>query len=167
MHCVSDAAGLYSVLLKAASNGQHDVIRLVRGQYNGGFFYDSSEALDLTILGGYNASCGSRMVDPANTVLDGATPCGRVLELSASKPADFVLEGVTLRNGGGGGGDYCEDGGGLWARTTGMVVLRKSILNGNRGWWDYGTGGVIYASEVRLENKRFEITLGVHQEAWL
>ena len=67
--CVSDAGGLHAALLKAASNGQNDVIRLVRGQYNGSFLYSPTEPLDLTILGGYSANCGSRVVDPANTVL--------------------------------------------------------------------------------------------------
>ena len=69
--CVSDTGGLQAALLKAASNGQNDVIRLVQGQYNGNFLYNPTEPLDLTILGGHSANCDSRTVDPANTVLYG------------------------------------------------------------------------------------------------
>ena len=70
LHCVKDAGELQAALLKAESNGQSDVIRLVRGQYNGGFGYSSDEPRYLMMLGGYNGNCGSRAVDAANTVLD-------------------------------------------------------------------------------------------------
>ena len=103
--CVSDTGGLQAALVKAASNGQNDVIRLVRGQYNGNFLYSPTESLDLTILGGYSANCGSRVVDPANTVLHGIVKVLAGLSVfNGSSRRTSALEGLTVRNGGG----YCE-----------------------------------------------------------
>ena len=125
-HCVSDAGGLHAALLKAASNGQNDVIRLVRGQYNGSFIYSPTEPLDLTILGGYSANCGSRVVDPANTVIDGGSP-GAVLQVTTDRAVDFAMEGVTLLNGGSRLGWVGS------AKTSGGITLTRNALSHNRG----------------------------------
>ena len=157
--CVSDAGGLHAALVKAAANGQNDVIRLVRGQYNGNFFYSPAEALDLTILGGYSANCSSRVVDPTNTVLDGLSNCAPVLQVKTIKPADLTLEGLTLRNGGG----FCEtvsEAGGLAAQTSGEVALTRSVLshNINADDGDNGAGGGanIRAAKVTLRDNTVE-----------
>lgn len=80
--CVSTAAELQAALTTAASNGEDDVIHIVQGTYNGNFVYASTEAFNLTVEGGYAASCSSRVVDPANTVLDGLAT-GRVSAIPA------------------------------------------------------------------------------------
>ncbi|MCW5979065.1 MAG: right-handed parallel beta-helix repeat-containing protein [Bryobacteraceae bacterium] len=148
-HCVNSAAGLHTALLTASSNGQHDVIRLMQGQYDGNFLYDSAEAFDLTIEGGYMATCASRVVDPANTVLDGMGLPPRVLKLTADQAADFALEGLTIENGGYGD----EDTGGLWAKTTGNIDLRTIALKNNQGsgWWG-GAGAYLQAQTVKVED---------------
>ena len=69
--CVSDATELQSTLTTAASNGEDDTIHIEQGTYVGSFIYASLEAHKLTVEGGYTSGCGSRDVDPANTVLDG------------------------------------------------------------------------------------------------
>jgi hypothetical protein len=68
--CVSSASGLLSALAAAGSNGEDDVIEVVQGTYQGSFVYIPTEAFSLTIEGGYAAGCTSRVVNPANTVLD-------------------------------------------------------------------------------------------------
>jgi hypothetical protein len=97
--CVSSAAELQAALTEASGNGQDDVIRIVQGTYEGNFVYDSTESNSLTIEGGYRKKCGRRQGDPATSVLD-AKNSGRVLEISCpGAPADFVVDGLTIRNG--------------------------------------------------------------------
>ena len=125
--CVSDAAGLQAALTTAAGNGQDDTIRIVQGTYVGSFIYSSlTEAYDLAIEGGYTAGCASRVVDPANTVLDGNN-AGNVLILSTSQLVDFSVEGLTIRNGATAG-----DGGGIYIYLTrGNISLNKNIITNN------------------------------------
>jgi Tol biopolymer transport system component len=155
-HCVSDAGQLHTALLAAASNGQNDVIRLVRGQYNGNFYYSPNEALDLTILGGYSTNCASRVVDPANTVLDGRSLCA-VFQLKTERAADLALKGVTLRNGG--AGENCLAAGGLSASSAGEVTLTGTVLShsdiiGNNS--DFGGGANIWAARVTMSDNTVE-----------
>ena len=69
--CVTNAAELQNALSTAATNGQDDTIKVVQGTYSGNFEYNSGKGHSITLLGGYYTGCTSRVVDPANTVLDG------------------------------------------------------------------------------------------------
>jgi len=111
--CVNDAVTLQAALDTAGSNGENDTIRLVQGIYGGSFSFYAVEGYAITLLGGYGPGCGSRVIDPSNTALDGG---GSVRPLLLSYELDFgcgdiVLEGITFRNGDSG----TEYGGGLYA----------------------------------------------------
>src|SRR5262245_56887690 len=73
---VTTSAGLASALHTAASNGQTDLVQIVQGSYtvtgtgfSQRFLHSGDESV--RIEGGYTAGCGSRTVNPANTVLHG------------------------------------------------------------------------------------------------
>ena len=125
--CISNATDLQSALTNAASSGRDDVIQLIQGTYNGNFVYASTEPYGVTIEGGYLPGCGSRVVDPANTVLD-AQNVGRVLALSApSASVSFTVSGLSIQN-----GNYNNVGGGLYVNTdSGNFNLSHSIIHNN------------------------------------
>jgi len=128
--CVNTAVELQSALTSAASNGEDDVIQIVQGTYEGNFVSASTEAFDLSVEGGYVAGCASRVVDPANTVLDGMAS-GTVLVLSSDQEVDFAVDGLTLQNGltsGNGGGFFASTDEG---RGGGEVILTNNTLTNN------------------------------------
>jgi PKD repeat protein len=147
--CVSTAGELQSALTEAQGNGQDDVIRIVQGTYYGNFIYASTETHDLIIEGGYEDECTSRVVYPANTVLD-AGGSGVVLALSAPSVAiDLVVDGLALQNGKAIAGNK---GGGLYVNTIGNITVRSSALVNNSTDYDDGGGAYIYGPvSVHLE----------------
>ena len=72
------------------TNSQDDSIKIQQGTYNENFVYASTESFGVTFEGGFIIGCGSRVVDPANTVLDGGE-AGVVLALSAPDVAAILL----------------------------------------------------------------------------
>jgi uncharacterized repeat protein (TIGR01451 family) len=132
--CVSTAPDLATSLLVAESNGEDDLIQVVQGMYEGRFIYSAAEERRLTVEGGYLAGCASRVVDPANTVLDGVGT-GPVLGLASARSADFVVDGFTIQNGSTTG----AIGGGLVISSIGgeQRISHNTVLNntagGNRG----------------------------------
>jgi len=121
--CVSNSAELQLALTTAGSNGQDDVIKIVQNTYTGNFVYASHEAYDLTIEGGYTTDCSSRLVDPANTILDGGAAGTVLVLLSYNANADFKVKGITIKNA---KGDYS---GGLYA--SGKITLTNCIITNN------------------------------------
>jgi len=98
--CVEDGAALFNALkawsnsssgtltqIKIARSGSPYSIAVNLGQGNDG---DGGE---LQLLGGYAPGCGSRIVDPTNTILDGN---GGDFRLYANGPV--TIDGITLRN---------------------------------------------------------------------
>ena len=87
-YCVGTALELEDALDEAEINGEDDIIKIRQGPpYIGNFEYIASatETNSLTILGGYKPKpphCKKRVVDPTNTVLDGAGGFGIVLLLT-------------------------------------------------------------------------------------
>jgi hypothetical protein len=160
-------------LFDAESNGEDDVIQIVQGTYlgarqdtdQGSLVYSSTEAFNLTIEGGYTSGCTSRVVDPANTVLDGDNTGtildnkGTVLTLATNQSADFTVDGLTLQNGvalkeGNG------NGGGLLVVTKGNLILTNNTFSANLAGdpEDGGNGGgaaVFDASSAILTNNVF------------
>ena len=65
--CVTSAASLQTALTTAASNGADDEVRIVQGTYVGNFVYASTQANNLSVLGGYTVGCAGRVLDPANS----------------------------------------------------------------------------------------------------
>ena len=137
-HCVSTAQELHDALLEAASNYADDEIRIVQGSYVGNFIYASTEFNELSVLGGYTAGCSNRVIDPSNTILDG-NQISTALALSApDRVADFMIEGLTLRN----GSRLSGNGGGIYANTLGVVLLENNIISNNNAV----SGGGVYVS---------------------
>lgn len=147
--CVSDATELQTALNTAASNGEDDVVQIAQGTYVGNFACTSTEPYNLTIEGGYDANCTSRVVDSANTVLDG-NQTGIVLVLSCSRAVVFQVDGITLQ--GGLNPDSYGKGGGWFARTVGgSVILLNSNISNNSAY----EGGGFHAwdvSEITMTN---------------
>jgi hypothetical protein len=135
--CVTNPEELRSALTTAVGNGEDDLINVVQGIYGGSFIYASTEAYGLTIRGGFNTGCDSRVVDANNTVLD-AHESGPVLVLTApSQPANFVVDALTLQN----GAVIGNSGGGLYINTYfGDLTLSNSIISNNSS--DSGVSGV-------------------------
>jgi len=135
VHCVTDSTELQQALNDAAGNGMDDVIHLVQGTYsvadngNSAFYYYSAEPFSLEIKGGYTENCSSRELNPANTILDGATGPnynpGSILSLqsdSESNLTEVLVEGITLRN----LTDEWSGSGALYATTAFNTILIKS-----------------------------------------
>jgi len=136
--CVTTGTELQTALTTAASNAEDDTIKIVQGTYTGNFVYAFSEANNLTVEGGYTSACGSREINPANTVLDGDAK-DRVLALSCPDYApEFVVSGLTLRN-----GKTSYDGCGLYAMANGGgLTLTNNVISENS---TEKSGGGVYA----------------------
>jgi hypothetical protein len=138
--CVDSAGALQDALTAAAANGADDEVRIVQGTYVGNFVYASAEANALSVLGGYSAECATRELDPENSILDG-NQTNMVLALSAPNvAAEFLVEGLTLRN-----GQRSGNGGGLIATVGdgGTVRVERNRVEGNAA---SESGGGVYLS---------------------
>jgi len=140
--CVTNATELQARLGDAENNGQDDTIQIARGTYNGNFTFISSEGHSITLLGGYNTDCTTRIINPKDTILD-AQNSGRVLYLYDSAGGSITVDGLTIRNGGG------ISGAGIYARSDkdigdiGDIILTNNLITGNiTGEGDYYGGGV-------------------------
>jgi len=100
--CVTTVAQLYDALAQSAAQPDNSplLIRLVQGTYNFGSYY-ANPSSQLTVAGGYtDATCGTRIVDPDNTVLDfGGTGYLHIYQGSADPIASITLDGITFRHG--------------------------------------------------------------------
>ena len=148
--CVSNEIELQTALTTAASNGEDDTVQIVQGTYNGNFTYASTEANSLTIEGGYTEGCASRLIEPANTILDGGGADNVLALVRQTGAADFSVEGLTLRNG---NAATAENGGGLYAKTEGNVALLDNIFTGNTA--QKGGGGAYVSGTATLTNNTF------------
>ena len=95
--CVSTAAEFQTALTEAQNNGEGDIIKLVQNVYVGNFLYASTKGHGLTIEGGYSGGCGTRTIDPENSVLRdsvGDLPVLALTDLSLIAP--FIIEAVKL-----------------------------------------------------------------------
>jgi parallel beta-helix repeat protein len=129
--CVTTPDELQIALTTAASNGEDDEVQVVQSTYVGNFTFISGEEFDLSIEGGYTASCASRAVDPANTVID-ANSTGNVLVLVGNNVVDFVVDGLTVQNGKATKSSNSSSGGGLYIKTAeGEVTLSNNLISGN------------------------------------
>jgi parallel beta-helix repeat protein len=137
--CVSTPDELQIALTTAASNGEDDEVQVVQGTYVGNFTFISGEEFDLSIEGGYTASCASRVVDPTNTVID-ANSTGNVLALVSNNVVDFMIDGLTVQNGNATENSRSSNGGGLYSATAeGEVTLSNNLISGNKAK-DHGSG---------------------------
>ncbi len=149
MFCVGNASDLSVALATAASNGEADSIRLMRGVYAaGGFSFNSAETFGLDIGGGYDAGCPTMKADARLSVLDGG---GQRQVLQVNSPGAMSISYLTVQNGMRSG----SSGGGLQisgAGATSSATLTNLILRNNMS--DYAVGGAIInvQGDVRVEN---------------
>ena len=144
--CVGNASQFSVALATAASNGEADSIRLMRGVYAaGGFSFNSAETFGLDIGGGYDAGCVTMKPDARLSVLDGG---GQRQVLQVNSPGAMSISYLTVQNGMQSG----SSGGGLQIGGAGAATLTNLILRNNMS--DYAVGGAIInvQGDVRLEN---------------
>lgn len=157
--CVSSATELQEALRRAETNKADDIICIVRGSYFGNFGYQptdgDNQSNSLILEGGFSRGCGSRVIDPTNTILD-AGGNGRVLRFISQGKAHLFVRGLTLQNGRVASGF----GGGLFARTTSHVILRNNIFSKNTAI--QGGGGAYIATRAILINNTFTENLGAY-----
>jgi parallel beta-helix repeat protein len=101
--CIGSVDSLNAAIASAIVSGGTTTIKLQQGTYalHGSIlFYDYSGRVynALQLLGGYNADCSQRSLDPANTVLDDANQDGELYFLNLPMAGDIEIEGVTFRN---------------------------------------------------------------------
>jgi len=174
-YCVSDETGFYEALALADSNGLDDTIKVEQGTYMGNFKYHpySGETNSITILGGYTSGCGGRVLDPANTILDGGETDERVLEIyTPFTGASMYVEGFTIRNG------NCEfSGGGIYAYTStdsttgGTITIKHNIISENTAAYSGGifannntitgtTGTIVISDNIVINNTAASSSVG-------
>lgn len=155
--CVSDESGLQNALTNSAANGGNDVVKVVQGNYNGAFAYDSSEGNSISVLGGYTSGCTNRVLNSANTVLDSAG-AGTVLDLSDSAGGDMLIEGFTIQN----GNNSANSGGGISAYSfvisgaSGNIIIADNTIRNNTAFW---YGGGIWAQSYSDDGIAGNVTL--------
>jgi hypothetical protein len=139
---------LQAALTDAQANGADDIIYVAQGTYTGHFSYSSAQGYHIALEGGYTpgTNCASRVLNPANTILDG-THTGRVLNLYNSSGGDISVDGFTIRNGstaevagefGGGVKAYSFSAAG----TAGTISITHNIIQQNSA---YVHGGGVHA----------------------
>jgi len=153
--CVSCTTELQNALTTAASNVEDDTIQIAQGTYSGNFIYSSEDSTNLALKGGYIEGCGSRTVDPSNTILDGAGS-NIVLALGSKGIAKFSVEGLTFRNGLATSISIVKYGGGLYAKTGGHIILSSNTFSNNVSE-TYGGGAYLFGDIVTLDNNSFLI----------
>jgi hypothetical protein len=155
-YCVNDEIGLQAALDDAATNGEDDLVKLEQGTYAGNFSYISSQGHSITILGGYTSGCGSRGLDPLDTVIDGGDT-ERVLYIHNSNGGDITVDGLTIQ-----GGNSSASGGGIYAVCSssavkaGDITVTNNILSGN---YAANTGGGLYAQSYSTSGTAGNVTV--------
>lgn len=145
--CVTNSTELQNALNTARSNGEDDTIQVVQGTYSGNFSYIAfpAENFSLTLEGGYTPGCASRVVDPANTILDGGG-AGSVLTFlvfAGNTGASLTMDGFTIRNGGGIGAGF-----------PGSIILTNNHIHDN------SRGVVVRGEPITLTNNTISNNLG-------
>jgi len=150
-------------LLAAQSNGEDDIIKVVQGTYNSTgsnyFYYYSSEGHSVDLRGGYTAGCASRVVAPANTILD-AKGSSTVLFFQNGSGGNISVDGFTIQN-----GISASSGGGIFARShsdSGApvdITITNNIITGNSAAATCQGGGVYAMSYADSSSPGGSVTL--------
>jgi parallel beta-helix repeat protein len=155
-YCVSDATALQAALTAAQSNGQDDIIKVVQGTYAGNFSYSSSQGKGITLLGGYLLGCASRIINPANTILDGGS-VSKVFDLYDGNGGNIQVDGFTIQN-----GSSTNAGAGLSALSkknpgpSGTITITNNIIRGNSATQN---GSGLYAVSSSVGGTAGDVTL--------
>ncbi|MEO7326711.1 MAG: hypothetical protein ABIW82_17965 [Dokdonella sp.] len=144
--CVHTAADFRAKLALAESNGESDIIQLVRGTYavaGDEFTFTSTEAFDLVINGDFDPTCTKTGHDPHATILDGG---GLTQVLRTDSSGGVTVRYVTVQNGFRSG----SDGGGMQMNGTGAATLALNIFRNNASDFSVGAGYVGVGGDVRI-----------------
>jgi hypothetical protein len=154
---VSSSAELQSALTTAQGNGSDDVIQIAQGTYVGNFVYASTQANDLSILGGYSTDFNSRDVDASNTILDGDASNGVIVLMATTVVSDFTIDGLTIQNGSTSG--LYGKGGGIRVESQGQISLTNNILINNTS---YDGSGAYIEGDVTFSNNTVSSNTATH-----
>lgn len=103
--CVSSVNQLLAAMdtFRQAQDDAIVTVRIVRGNYAIGAalgsdnIFPAGQNVKLRLLGGYAAGCGSRVINPINTVLDGLNQVnGGITLVSYNDNAQLLIEGLTF-----------------------------------------------------------------------
>jgi hypothetical protein len=154
--CVTNASELLSALNIATTNAASNLIKVVQGTYAGHFTYYSTAGHSIELQGGYTAACAGRVVNPANTILDGGGS-GRVLYLlTNTNGGNMTVDGFTIQNG------STDAGGGISANsnsdsvTSGDITLTNNTITANAVTT---TGGGVLAASGSNSGTAGNVTL--------
>lgn len=167
--CVGTTAELRSALAAAEGNGEDDEIRIRVGHYAaapGGtswdstFAYESQEAYDLTLRGGYitafGSPCGFRITDASQTELSGShLEAVLVVIVGASSSADIRVEALTLRDGRAHSAGPAVQVRSHFSESNGDVSFDRVILRNNDSRGDLGNLAVWTSGLVSITNSLF------------
>jgi hypothetical protein len=143
--CVSTPSEFQTALYNAEQNEEDDLIKVQQGTYSGyDLYYNLTKGHNITIQGGYTASCAARQVNPANTILDGSN-VRRALWVFNTGGGNITVDGFTFQNGQSPTGG---DGGGLYllashSTLAGNITITNNIVSSNVA---ENAGGGIWAS---------------------
>lgn len=100
--CVTNGAQLQVAFFLGASQSQPYAIKLAQGTYTLSGNTTASFSAPTSLLGGYtSASCTTRVVNPANTVIDigGSASTLNLTQTTAQPRASLGIDGLTIANG--------------------------------------------------------------------
>lgn len=103
VYCVTTPAQFQAALTEAASNGEHDTIRVHQGTYllTQELSYTSIEQRDLTISGGwfsFPTPCAVQLANASTTLLDGQGVSGGLrITSQAHPPGNFSVSNLSIR----------------------------------------------------------------------
>jgi len=167
--CVGTTAELRSALAAAEGNGEDDEIRIRIGHYSaapGGtswdstFAYESEEAYDLTLRGGYitafGSACGFRITDASQTELSGShLEAVLVVVVGADSSADVRVELLTLRDGRAQSVGPAVQVRSFLSESNGDVSFDRVILRNNDSRGDLGNLTIWTSGLVSITNSLF------------
>ena len=150
--CVKTSSELKSALSIAGTNGQSDLIKISKGNYNSGldsYIYSGFNDFDLEISGGWSAfmghSCTLQLsLEPFSTIIDGNNHHGGLI-ITPSSSSDITISNLFFIN-----GFTANRGGGIYINSPqsymGNVELTHNAFFNNTANY----GGAIYASANKL-----------------
>jgi hypothetical protein len=109
--CVDTVAELVAAIqsFENQADGTSRVVQVVQGTYVvggqlGGIYTSYPNSVTFSIKGGYTAGCSSRVINPANTIIDSNNAGGSALAFGVYSDANFFVEGITWTRMAGNGG---------------------------------------------------------------
>lgn len=99
--CASNPAEIQMALSTAGGNASADDIRIKSGTYNltNILYYAPSDAMPMTLSGGWNSDCSAQVADPTFTVIDGGGVSQVFAVNAGTSSSDVAVSNLTIQNG--------------------------------------------------------------------